>query len=67
QTPEAEAFISRVASLPPGPGIDLQSVLKPSIDDEVALRRLWATDKSNTRLANPYVGLVDVFAAPASI
>ncbi|KAF8987598.1 hypothetical protein BDQ17DRAFT_1435523 [Cyathus striatus] len=67
QTPEAEAPISRVASLPYGPGVDLQSVLKPSIDDEAALRRLWATDKSNSRLANPYVGLVDVFAAPASI
>ncbi|KAF8999457.1 hypothetical protein BDQ17DRAFT_1328336 [Cyathus striatus] len=66
-TPEAEAFISRVESLPSGPGVNLQSALKPSIEDEAALRRLWATDKSNTRLANPYVGLVDVFAAPTSI
>ncbi|KAH6890099.1 ankyrin repeat protein [Coprinopsis sp. MPI-PUGE-AT-0042] len=60
-------FLSRVSALPPGPGVSLDDVLKPSIEDETELRRLWATDRTNTRLSDPYVGLVDVFAAPEDI
>lgn len=60
-------FLARVSALPPGPGVSLDDVLKPSIEDEAELRRLWATDRSNTRLSDPYVGLVDVFAAPDNI
>jgi hypothetical protein len=67
QTPEAIAFLQRVDSLPSGPGISLDAVLQPSLDDEGELRRLFATDKSNSRLIDPHVGLVDVFDAPVSI
>jgi hypothetical protein len=66
-TPEIESFISRVVALPPGPGVALDAVLQPSIDEEVELRKLFAQDRQNTRLANPYVGLLDVFAAPDAI
>lgn len=67
QTPEAQAFISRVAALPKGVPVSLDEALKPSLDDEAELRRLFATDTKNPRLNNPYVGLVDVFDAPADI
>ncbi|KAK7053725.1 ankyrin repeat protein, partial [Favolaschia claudopus] len=67
QTAEAQAFIQRVVALPTGPGVFLDSVLKPSIDDETELRRLFATDTANARLSNPIVGLVDVFDAPVDI
>lgn len=64
QTPEAEAFLKRIVSLPAGPGVSLDDALQPSLDDEAELRKLFATDKTNARLNDPYVGLVDVFAAP---
>ncbi|KAF8655203.1 hypothetical protein AX16_003235, partial [Volvariella volvacea WC 439] len=67
QTAEAQAFIRRVLALPQGPGVSLDDALQPSIDDEAELRRFWATDKANIRLQNPYVGLVDVFAAPKEL
>ena len=67
QTPEAQAFIDRVVALPEGPGVSLDPVLQPSLDDEAVLRKLFATEKNNTRLQNPYVGLVDVYNAPADI
>jgi hypothetical protein len=66
-TPEIESFISRVVALPPGLGVALSAILQPSIDEEVELRKLFAQDRRSTRLANPYVGLVDVFAAPDAI
>jgi hypothetical protein len=68
QTPEADAFLARVVALPAGADADaLDGVLAPAIADETALRRLWASDRSHVRLANPHVGLVDVFAAPAAV
>ncbi|KAJ7124475.1 hypothetical protein C8R44DRAFT_703945 [Mycena epipterygia] len=67
QTPEAQSFIQRVLGLPKGPGAILDPVLQPSLEDETHLRRLFATEKSHARLSNPYVGLVDVFDAPADI
>lgn len=67
QTPEAQAFIDRILALPKGPGQSLDGVLKPSIHDEAELRRLFATDKTNPRLSDTHVGLVDVFAAPEDI
>jgi hypothetical protein len=67
QTPEAQAFLSRIAALPKGIPVSLDEPLKPSLDDESELRRLFATDTRNPRLNNPYVGLVDVFDAPADI
>ena len=67
QTVEAQAFLDRIASLPRGPGVNLDKALQPSLDDETELRRLLATDRSNARLSNPYVGLVDVFEAPSDI
>lgn len=67
QTPEAKAFLKRIISLPSGPGISLDNALQPSLDDEAELRRLFATDKTNARLKDPFVGLVDIFAAPPVI
>ena len=67
QTLEAKAFISRISTLPKGVPVSLDGVLRPSLDDEAELRRLFATDTKNPRLSNPYVGLVDVFDAPADI
>lgn len=67
QTPEAQAFLSRIAALPKGVPVFLDEALKPSLDDEAELRRLFATDTKNPRLNNPYVGLVDVFDAPPDI
>lgn len=61
QTAEAQAFLKRLNALPDTPGIDLASAIKPSLEDEEALRRLFATDRANDRLSNPVVGLVDVF------
>ncbi|KAH9483205.1 hypothetical protein JR316_0005309 [Psilocybe cubensis] len=66
-TTEIQAFIERINALPAGPGVTLDAALQPSLDDEAELRKLFATDKKNARLANPYVGLVDVFDAPATI
>ncbi|KAK0492741.1 ankyrin repeat protein [Armillaria luteobubalina] len=62
QTIEAQSFLERISS-----GISLDAVLKPSLDDETELRHLFATDKTNERLNNPYVGLVNVFDAPNTI
>ncbi|KAJ7661416.1 ankyrin repeat protein [Mycena polygramma] len=67
QTPEAQSFLQRILGLSKDPGVPLDPVLKPSLDDETELRRLFATDKAHARLANPYVGLVDIFDAPADI
>jgi hypothetical protein len=66
QNKEAAAFISRVAKLPKGT-VSLDAVLQSSLDDEAELRKLFATDKANARLEDPYVGLVDVFSAPVDI
>jgi hypothetical protein len=69
QTVEAQAPPHRIASLPRGSGVNLDEVLQPPLNDEseMELRRLLATDRSNARLSNPYVGLVDVFEAPSGI
>ena len=64
QAPEAQAFLDRVAALPKQPGVSLDHVLKPSIEKEAELRRLFAQDRKNYHLLNPYVGLVSVFEAP---
>ncbi|KAH9017634.1 hypothetical protein EDB85DRAFT_662142, partial [Lactarius pseudohatsudake] len=66
QNKEATQFLSRIATLPRGP-VSLDHVLQPSLDDEAELRKLFATDKGNTRLRDTHVGLVDVFAAPSDI
>jgi len=66
-TPEINSFISRIATLPAGPGVFLDAALRPSLDEEAELRKLFATDRQNSLLANPHVGLVDVFDAPDSI
>ena len=66
-TPEFEAFITRIEALPPGPGVSIDKALQPSLDEELELRKLFATDRQNERISNPYVGLIDVFDAPESI
>ncbi|KAJ3554073.1 hypothetical protein NM688_g3295 [Phlebia brevispora] len=67
QTPEAAAFLERITQLPPGLGVSLDDALKPSLEDEAELRKLFAQDKTNIRLQDPHVGLVDVFDAPSDI
>jgi hypothetical protein len=67
QNAEATAFISRVSQLSSEPGVSLNKLLKPSLADEAELRKLFAQDKAHARLADPYVGLVDVFDAPVDI
>ncbi|KAL5536837.1 hypothetical protein ACEPAF_660 [Sanghuangporus sanghuang] len=62
--PEARALLDRVAALPKQPGVSLDPVLKPSVEKEAELRRLFAQDRKNYRLVNPYIGLVSVFEAP---
>ncbi|KAF7337713.1 Ankyrin repeat protein [Mycena sanguinolenta] len=68
QNSEVEAFLQRVASLPAdAPGSSLDGVLKPAIEIEHELRYLFANEQSHERLADPHVGLVDVFDAPGTI
>jgi len=66
-TPETDAFIRRIEALTTGPGVSLDRVLQPSLDEEAELRKLFANDRQNARIANPYVGLVDIFTAPKAI
>ncbi|KAG8933989.1 hypothetical protein FRC01_005886 [Tulasnella sp. 417] len=61
QNAEAQAFLRRLGELPEIPGVNLSPAITPSLQDEADLRRLFATDRDNTRLEDPYVGLVDVF------
>ncbi|PSR72889.1 hypothetical protein PHLCEN_2v11256 [Hermanssonia centrifuga] len=67
QNAEATAFLVRISELPSGPGVSLDAALQPSLDDEATLRKLFAQDKTNSRLSDPSVGLVDIFDAPAAI
>ena len=57
-----ETFVSQVAQ-----GASLDDALAPAIESETDLRRLFATDRKNPKLSNPFIGLVDVFAAHSSI
>jgi len=61
-TPAVQKFTEQLQTLPPGASLD--DALQRALDDETELRKLFATDKQNTRLADPHVGLVDVFDAP---
>lgn len=65
--PDAKAFIERVTALPKTPGVSLDSVLAPSVENEAELRRIYAQDRKHARIADPYVGLVSVFDAPVDI
>ncbi|KAJ6520371.1 hypothetical protein C8R45DRAFT_58736 [Mycena sanguinolenta] len=68
QNSEVEAFLQRVSSLPAdAPGSSLDEVLTPAIEIERELRYLFANEQSHERLADPHVGLVDVFDAPDAI
>ncbi len=58
---EGQSFLTRLAVAPDEPGVNLDSILQPSLDEEQELRKLFAQDKTNDRLDNPHVGLVDVF------
>ncbi|KAJ7492098.1 ankyrin repeat protein [Mycena latifolia] len=64
---EVEQFLQRVSALPDTAGLSLDDVLKPSLEIEAELRTLFASDKFSERLADPHVGLVDVFDAPDTI
>lgn len=67
QNAEATSFLARIEQLPDGPGADLDAALRPSLDDEAELRKLFAQDKGHARLKDPHVGLVDVFNASPAI
>ncbi|KIO24984.1 hypothetical protein M407DRAFT_57868, partial [Tulasnella calospora MUT 4182] len=60
QNAEAQAFLRRLGELPDISGLDLGPAITPSLQDEADLRHLFATDRDNARLKDPYVGLVDV-------
>ncbi|KAI0059321.1 ankyrin [Artomyces pyxidatus] len=64
---EAEVFLSRAAQLPAGPGVSLNTLSEQARDDELELRKLFATDRTNARLDDIHVGLVDVFESPAHV
>ncbi|PPQ92058.1 hypothetical protein CVT25_007489 [Psilocybe cyanescens] len=66
-TIEITSFIEHVNALPAEPGVSLDAVLQPSLDDEAELRKLFATNKKNPRLSNPRFSLVDAFDAPAAV
>src|SRR5260370_4818789 len=58
----AQTFVSQVAQ-----GVSLDDALSPAIEAETELRRLFATDRKNPKLTDPFVGLVDIFAAHSQI
>jgi len=57
----AKEFVSQVVQ-----GVSLDDALAPAIESETELRRLFATDRKNPTLNDPFIGLVDVFAAHSS-
>ena len=61
------SFVDRIQALPQGTGVSLDAALQPSLVEETELRTLFATDRQNARLSDPFVGLIDVFAAPDAI
>jgi hypothetical protein len=65
QRPEVLAFIERIHHVHPGGALD--DALQPSLDFEAKIRQLWATDKTNIILQDPYVGLLEVFATPDAL
>ncbi|KAF7971547.1 hypothetical protein HWV62_20866 [Athelia sp. TMB] len=62
QNPEATAFIEQISVS--NPSLSLDAVLERSALVEGRIRSLFATDRANDRLCDPYVGLVDVFHGP---
>jgi hypothetical protein len=57
-TSYAQEFVNKVDQ-----GVPLQDALSASLIAETELRRLFATDRSNGILNEPFIGLVDVYAA----
>jgi hypothetical protein len=64
---QVQSFLERIVALPKDPGVSLNEALRPSLAYEAELRRLFATDRDSAQLDDPYVGLVDVFAATPDI
>ena len=64
---QVQSFLERIVMLPKDPGVSLNNALRPSLTYEVELRCLFVTDRDSTQLDDPYVGLVDVFAATPDI
>jgi hypothetical protein len=67
QTPEAQSFIDRILDFPNSLGHSVDDILQPSLNDEMDLRRLFATEKTNSRLNDIHVGLIDLFDAPEDL
>jgi hypothetical protein len=61
--PQIPQFLTQLASAAHQPGACLDDILQACIDGEAELRKLWATDRENPILQDPYIGLVDVFSS----
>jgi hypothetical protein len=48
-------------------GATIEDALKPALQEETDLRKLWATDRSNSAISDPFAGLIDVFDAPTQL
>lgn len=66
QPKEGQDFLSRLAASPKTYAA-LTEVLKPSLEDESALRKLFATNRDDVRLQDIHVGLVDVFGPETDV
>ncbi|CAG7847199.1 SubName: Full=Uncharacterized protein {ECO:0000313/EMBL:CCA66774.1} [Serendipita indica DSM 11827] len=55
-------FVNKVSQ-----GVPLQDALDAAIASETELRKIFATDRANKLVKDPYIGLVDVFDAPDAI
>lgn len=64
----ANAFVERIVAGGGNNAYTVQDALKPALEEERDLRVLYATDRSNAKVAqHPYAGLIDVFGAPEQI
>ena len=55
-------FVTKVTQ-----GVPLQDALDSSIASETNLRKIFATDRTNELIKDPYIGLVNIFDAPDAI
>ncbi|KAJ2935498.1 hypothetical protein H1R20_g1596, partial [Candolleomyces eurysporus] len=63
----ADTFVNNVQNLPPGPGVSLDGPLAAALQAEGKLRSLFVHNRVNPVLSDPYIGLVNIFNAPADI
>jgi len=56
-----QRFLAEIQQLPSESGASLDQVLKPTLEYESELRKVFASDRDNDKLKDPHVGLVDLF------